>query len=130
MNDLPDVIKSNLWEFADDTKLYCCISSLTDWTFLQTDLDNFMNWCVNWQSSVNINKCKHMTVGGNSNRQYFISMDDVSVIEQCTEESDLGVTFTTDLKFSCHINNAIHQLSIVYFMRLLHTTYVYCINLL
>ena len=61
MNDLPDVIKSNLWEFADDTKLYRCISSLTDWT-----LDNFMNWYVNWQSPVNINKCKHMTIGDNS----------------------------------------------------------------
>ena len=35
-------------------------------------------------------------------------MDDVSIIEQCTEESDLGVTFKTDLSF-CHINNAIHK---------------------
>jgi len=38
MNDLPDVIKSNQWEFADDTKLYCSITSLTDWTSLQSDL--------------------------------------------------------------------------------------------
>ena len=38
-------------------------------------------------------------------------MDDVSIIKPCTEESDLGVTFTTDLKFSCHINNAIHKAS-------------------
>ena len=61
MNYLPDVITSNLWEFADDTKLYHCISSLSDWTLLQTDLDNFMNWFITWHSSVNIDKCKHMT---------------------------------------------------------------------
>ena len=52
-----------------------------------------------------------MTISGNSNRQYFISMNDVSIIKQCTEESDLGVMFTTDLKFSCHINNAMHKAS-------------------
>ena len=47
MNDLPDIFKSNLWELADDTKLllYRCISSLSDWTLLQTDLNayNIMN---------------------------------------------------------------------------------------
>ena len=104
MNYLPDVTTSNLWEFADDTKLYHYISSLSDWTLLQTDLDNFMNWFVTWHSSVNIDKCKHMTIGNSLNRQYSLSTDvDISIIQQCTEESDLGATLTTDLKFSHHI---------------------------
>ena len=51
-------------------------------------------------------------IGNGSNRQYSLSTDvDVSIIQQCTEESDLGVTFTTDLKFSHHINNAIRKAS-------------------
>ena len=40
MNDLSDVIKSNLLIILNYNH---CISSLTDWTFLQTDLENFMD---------------------------------------------------------------------------------------
>jgi len=32
-------------------------------------------------------------------------------MQQCTEESDLRVIFTADLKFSCHINSAIRKAS-------------------
>jgi len=81
MNDLPDVVKSSLWEFADDTKLYHCIESPTDWFALKTDLDSFMDWCITWQSSVNIDKCKYMTIGGTSNRQYSVSTD---YVQHCT----------------------------------------------
>ena len=81
MNDLLEVVKSSLREFADDTKLYCCITSLTDWISLQSDLDSFMDWCTTWQSSVNIDKCKHLSIGRNSNRHWQYSLC------KCTEES-------------------------------------------
>ena len=71
-----------------------------------------MNWCVTWHSSVNLDKCKHVTIGHGSNRQYSLSTDvDIYIIQQCTEESDLGATFTTDLKISHHINNSIRKAS-------------------
>jgi len=53
-----------------------------------------MDWCKTWQLSMNIVKCKHtlcMTIGGNSNRQYSLHSSYNSIIQQCTEESDLGV---------------------------------------
>ena len=53
MNNLPDVIKSSTWKFADDIKLFHCKQSLTNWTSLQTELDSFMNWCITWQLLVN-----------------------------------------------------------------------------
>jgi len=34
MNDLPDGLKSSLWEFSDGNKLYRCIESPTDWSAL------------------------------------------------------------------------------------------------
>ena len=46
-----------------------------------------MEWCTTWQSSVNI------------------QIGNICYL-QCTEESDLGVVFATDQKFSHHINNA------------------------
>jgi len=66
-----------------------------------------MDWCITWQSSVNIDKCKYMTIGGTSNRQYSVRTDYVSIIQHSTKESDLGVTFITDFKFPCHINAVI-----------------------
>ena len=70
-----------------------------------------MDWCTTWHSSVNIDKCKHLTIGRNSNRQYSLCSNENCIIQQCTEESDLGVIFTVDLKFSHHINSAIHKVS-------------------
>jgi len=44
-----------------------------------------MDWCIVWESSVNH---KYMTIGGNSNKQYFVYMDHVSTIQLCSEKSD------------------------------------------
>jgi len=52
-----------------------------------------------------------MTIGGTSNRKYSVCTDYVFIIQHCTEESDLGVTFTTDLKFTHHINTVICEAS-------------------
>ena len=35
VSDLPEVVQSNLWMFADDTKIYCTISFNEDSILLQ-----------------------------------------------------------------------------------------------
>ena len=46
VNDIPDIVKSNVWIFTDDTKLF----ATTDQTItLQEDLDNLMKWAELWE---------------------------------------------------------------------------------
>ena len=44
INDLPEVVSSDLYMFADDRKLYRTISSESDCDILQQDLNNVMDW--------------------------------------------------------------------------------------
>ena len=43
-NDLPECVLSNLYIFADDTKLYRAIKSKDDCDILQQDLYNATDW--------------------------------------------------------------------------------------
>jgi len=45
VNDLPNVIKSHIRMFADDTKIWRTIKDDTDSIWLQQDLDNMESWC-------------------------------------------------------------------------------------
>ena len=92
-----------------------------------------MNWFVTWHSSVNIEKCKHMTIDNSLNRQYSLSTDvDISIIQQCTEESDLGVTLTFDNRSKIFLSYQMQfvkhlkwlELFNVHFMHSLHTLYI------
>ena len=46
--------------FADDAKLIRPIHTITDHDNLQADLDCLLQWCVKWQLSFNISKCKYI----------------------------------------------------------------------
>ena len=56
MNDLPDNIRSEVFMFADDTKVFREIRDDTDRVTLQTDLDELQTW------KFHPDKCKTMTV--------------------------------------------------------------------
>ena len=63
VNDLPRLITSHVFLFADNTKLIQSISTLADHAQLQTDLDNLAKWCDAWQLNFNANKCKVIHFG-------------------------------------------------------------------
>jgi len=44
INDLPDVVRSIIKLFADDTKLFRTIQTIEDDDILQQDLDNLVKW--------------------------------------------------------------------------------------
>ena len=56
VNDLPRSISSQVFLFADDTKLIRSISTSADHVQLQTDLDNLAKWCDAWQLNFNATK--------------------------------------------------------------------------
>ena len=48
VNDIPDLIESNVKMFADDTKIYSVIKSFDDGLKLQHDIDKLMQWSSIW----------------------------------------------------------------------------------
>ena len=101
VNDLPRSISSQVFLFADDTKLIRSISTLADHAQLQTDLDNLTKWCDAWQLNFNATKCKviHFGRATHSYGGYYLNgilLDSVDCYK------DLGILFDTGLKFHQH----------------------------
>ena len=84
-NYLEDVISSKVLKFADDTKVFRKVTNDTDKQSLQDDLDKLVKWSEKWQMLLNMDE------------EY--KMGD-AVLDRTTQEKDLGVTFSADMKVS------------------------------
>ena len=62
MNDLDNVITCDYKMYADDVTLYHRIVSYEDCSFLQRNLDSFMQWCSRWQMSLQPHKCEALCI--------------------------------------------------------------------
>jgi hypothetical protein len=99
VNELPTWIVSNMKMFADDTKMWSKITSASDSVDLQNDLNRLADWSSIWQLKFNPDKCKVMSIGHKQATKYF--MNDGTgprQLEAVSEERDLGVYITVDLK--------------------------------
>ena len=98
INDLKDDISSKVLKFADDTQAFRKVTNVTDKQSLQDDLDKLVKWSEKWQMLLNFGKCKCIHIGhGNTDEEY--KMWD-AVLGRTTQETDLGVTFSADMKVS------------------------------
>ena len=104
VNDLPDVVFSEIKMFADDTKIYNRIINTEDCLQLQEDLDNLQEWSDLWGLNFNAGKCKVMHIG--TNNQAFNYKMKGTDLKKITEEKDLGVYISNDLKPSRHTHCA------------------------
>ena len=59
INDMPTHVTSDIYIYADDTKLSRCIRDEADCRELQNDLDRISHWCEIWHMILNITKCSH-----------------------------------------------------------------------
>ena len=106
VNDMPDVLKNCCKLFADDAKLYRPILSDADIQSLQIDIDN-MEWSSIWQLPFKETKCKRLHIGRGRNSQTYHMND--HVLDNVTEEKDLGVIVGDKLKFHTHTSAAIKK---------------------
>ncbi len=107
INDLPDVVKSTVQIFAEDTKIYRTINDIADEIVLQEELNKLHQWSVKWQLKVNVKKCKVMHLGSkNTKAQY---MMDVTTLESVKEEKHLVVLIDEELKFHKHVSASISK---------------------
>jgi len=97
----PEII---LLKFADDSKLARDVSSEDDRRKLQDALDKLCEWASKWGMSFNVKKCKVMHIG-HANKKGDYTMEG-QTLGKTTEEKDIGVLVTGDLKPSNHCAKA------------------------
>ena len=110
INDLPESVKSQIFLFADDTKVFRPILSEKDSLELQNDINSLDEWTKKWLLMFNPDKCHVLTMGKiediKHTHRYTIGP---SELEHVFSEKDLGVTFDTDLTFEEHITSKINK---------------------
>jgi hypothetical protein len=113
INDIPDLLNNLCKLFADDSKLIGVVRSDVDVTKMQSDLDKLVEWSKINKMSFNAKKCKVMTFGKyppGVTQPIRLTMGDntneAHVLEEVTEERDLGVIWQNNLKWSEHVNRS------------------------
>ena len=105
INDMPDVVKSNIRLFADDALLYRSIHSIDDVITLQNDLDSLQSWESTWQMAFNPDKCEVLRVTKKKNivnAHYTIHGTELQNVDSAKY---LGVSIQESLSWKVHVNN-------------------------
>ena len=89
--------------FADDTKIFRRIDSITDAMLLQDDINNLQSWSMSSGLVFNEGKCKSISITRRSqpiHQLYSIKGKELALIPA---EKDLGIWIASDLTWSKHI---------------------------
>ena len=106
INDLPENIVSNVYVFADDTKVFETINSPNDQHTLQNDLHYLTSWSSECLLRFHPDKCNSMHVGKTIQQEYAynLKIDNTALELGGIQEQDIGVIIDSNLEFDKHIN--------------------------
>ena len=92
INDLVNVCSSGseMYLYADDTKLFRYISDNADVVAFQSEIDNLHKWIINWLLKLNIDKCKVVSFGKNINIDTHYTIDSIR-LETLDSLTDIGM---------------------------------------
>ena len=93
--------------YADDTKLYRNITSVSDWERLQQALTNLDAWSRDCNIKFNASKCKVLTVTRKKSPvsyDYYLGPEKLLRVQ---EEKDLGVIISSKLLWESHMHATI-----------------------
>ncbi len=102
INDLPERVASEVFLYADDTKIFNKIKNNSDVSDLQEDLGKLTQWSNDWLLKFHPDKCKHMRIGRKSGTAPAYNLQGRN-LETIHEEKDIGVTIEDQLEFEQHI---------------------------
>ena len=91
---------SNIYLYADDSKIARAISSELDCIQLQNDCTAFATWCTSFGLRLNVSKCKSMTISRSRNQFNYVYHINDNVIEKVKKFNDLGVIFNSKFDFN------------------------------
>ena len=109
INDLPCDIETNVFMFADDTKVYSRVEGEEDVEALQRDLDKLDQWSRIWLLRFHPDKCKVLKISKKPemdiNLHLYSNDEQHSEIDLtgCEDEKDIGVIIDSRLNFGKHI---------------------------
>ena len=110
INDLPDNVSSDIYLFADDTKLLKNIVSIHDALVVQNDINALEEWSKIWLLQFHPGKCHVLTLGKFNNIKHAHAYTlGGTVLEHVFREKDLGVIIDSELSFEEHISNQIKK---------------------
>ena len=98
------VSNSRIATFADDTKIFKTINSISDASALQYDLSNFEKSSTNVNLALNVSKCKVLRVTRKHNQIVYPYKLHDTLLESSDCERDLGILTSTDLSWSKHVD--------------------------
>ena len=102
INDLNDNLSHCSCKiFADDTKLTHTANNESDALMIQKDLNNLDDWCKEWKMYFNDSKC-HVLHFGKRNWGHYYHLGGC-LITPSSEEKDLGVIISNDLKVAKNV---------------------------
>ena len=114
VNDLPESVLSTAKMFADDTKIYNNISSLSDCELLQQDLNSLSAWSKLWLLRFNETKCVVLKVRQSINYLYTLNG---SYLQEAESQRDLGVLVSTIKCQKSKPENRAHKKMLYVFFR-------------
>ena len=110
INDLPDLVNSNIYLFANDTKIVNRVDNIQDAMEIQNDINTLQLWSKIWLLHFHPGKCHVLTLGKFSNIQYAHQYSlGATILEHVSSEKDLGVIFDSNLNFEEHILSKIKK---------------------
>ncbi len=110
INDLPESMTSpsvDISLFADDTKCFSIVESLADARVLKTEAGNMEKWAQSERLKFNAQKCKVLSITRKRRplvAEYIIKGE---TLLHVSSQKDLGVTFSSDLSWSVHIQEQV-----------------------
>ena len=107
INDLPDFVPNGISTglYADETKLYRNVSSVSDCEKLQKALSELCFWSRQNNMNFKALKCKVLSITRKVNPLHFEYHMDCTKLLRVNEEKDLGVTITENLSRETHITS-------------------------
>ena len=106
INDVPKVVENGTMSalFADDTKVYRTITSVSDCDQLQQALTNLDVWSSDNNITFNALKCKVLSVTRKKTPISYVYCLGSEQLPKVEEEKDLGVTLSSKLLWDSHVN--------------------------
>ena len=122
INDLPTQVKSDLFLFADDTKIFRNIRSEDDRETLQKDINTMLEWANKWQLEFHPDKCVSMSINNKEDQPRMYKMKETT-LKLVKQEKDIGVVVDEQLKFESHIYEKINKANSM--MGLIRRSFIY-----
>jgi len=110
VNDMPEEVKSRLFLFADDNKVYRVIEKAAlDRIALQDDLDNLYEWSKTWLMRIHPEKLFGMEIGGTRETPEYDYTVGPMMVRTSKMEKDIGIEVDDKLSFCQHIDSQIKK---------------------